>query len=276
MLCPNCQNNLADGAKFCNRCGTAIPAAAPIPQPIRPARQPRPVQPVQQSYAAPQPRPVQPAQLNAYAVPPQPYAAAPGMPGMPGMPVAAAPVGKKKSNGALIAVLVSVVLVLAGVAAYLIFSNKDKNEGEPAETGIQIEVTQAAPVETTAAVETLPAGETLPAPETEPPTTLNVTFWYTETQNYIDFEIPASGYVIEDSDVRRISESELYGMTEHQVCIARNEIYARHGNIFSGQIYIDYFNHMPWYTEISKNVSLTQIEKDNVATITAYEKSRGW
>ena len=70
---------------------------------------------------------------------------------------------------------------------------------------------------------------------------------------------------------RKIAESELYGMTARELKIMRNEIYARHGYIFQTRDMKEYFAAQNWYQPISSNVTLSQIEQRNVATIKAYE-----
>lgn len=109
---------------------------------------------------------------------------------------------------------------------------------------------------------------------------MDVTFHY----DYVDFRVPISGYIIEDSDRRLLTEADLYGLTEHQCCLARNEIYARHGRIFRMVEVADYFEQMPWYHgtvpgdvfDSNTGAYLNEIETQNISVITAYEKSKGW
>ena len=90
--------------------------------------------------------------------------------------------------------------------------------------------------------------------------------------------------MIADSDSRRISESELHGLSEHECWLALNEIYARHGRIFARQEFADYFNSKSWYHgtieggTFDANVDnyLNDIEQENLATIIEYQKRMGW
>ena len=103
---------------------------------------------------------------------------------------------------------------------------------------------------------------------------------------YAETKKPASDgeYMIADSDSRRISESELHGLSEHECWLALNEIYARHGRIFARQEFADYFNSKSWYHgtieggTFDANVDnyLNDIEQENLATIIAYQKKMGW
>lgn len=90
-----------------------------------------------------------------------------------------------------------------------------------------------------------------------------------------------SGYVIADSSSRYISSSELSGLSKWQCCVARNEIYARHGRMFERNDLQSYFNNCTWYTprvsasSFNENV-LNAYERENVKTIKAYEQAHGY
>ena len=88
-------------------------------------------------------------------------------------------------------------------------------------------------------------------------------------------------YIIPDSQTRIITEDDLVGLTAEQCRIARNEIYARHGRIFSDSELQSYFEGTSWYygyltaDEFDESV-LSQTEKDNLNTISNYESEQGW
>lgn len=85
----------------------------------------------------------------------------------------------------------------------------------------------------------------------------------------------AAYYMLDGSDNRLIAKSELLPLTEWELKVARNEIYARHGRKFSHQDLKCYFERLPWYT-INPRFSdsqLNKVEQKNVQTILAYEKS---
>ena len=74
-----------------------------------------------------------------------------------------------------------------------------------------------------------------------------------------------------------LSDSDVVGFSKEELRIARNEIYAAHGRIFTSQDLIDYFNSKPWYQGIvpsdqfSESV-LTKIQKANIEKIKAFEE----
>ena len=82
------------------------------------------------------------------------------------------------------------------------------------------------PAETPQAAETAPAPE--PAPEPEP--------------------APSMGtYVLPDSATRDYSREELESLSNWELYLARNELYARHGRQFRNQDLRDWFGAQPWY-----------------------------
>lgn len=104
---------------------------------------------------------------------------------------------------------------------------------------------------------------------------------FTQYEGYELEEILADYYVIPDSDSRKISESDLDGLTEEQIKIARNEIYARHGRIFRNQELQNYFDSKSWYCGVYqpdefKDAWLNEYENYNKDFIAKYEKKKGY
>ena len=77
----------------------------------------------------------------------------------------------------------------------------------------------------------------------------------------------AAGEVLPDSSVLRLAPSDLAGLSKDDLKIARNEIYARHGYIFSTADMRAYFGKLSWYRPMTSQVELTPTEAANVATI---------
>lgn len=83
-------------------------------------------------------------------------------------------------------------------------------------------------------------------------------------------------YVLPISSIRPITRDMLLNFSDNDLWIARNEIYARHGREFTNGYLAGYFERMSWYegtipaAEFDDNV-LSQIERDNIAVLTAAE-----
>lgn len=54
-------------------------------------------------------------------------------------------------------------------------------------------------------------------------------------------------YILPDSDCRVMSKEELSGLNTRQLRLARNEIYARYGRMFTAPDLEAYFSRQPWY-----------------------------
>lgn len=77
-----------------------------------------------------------------------------------------------------------------------------------------------------------------------------------------------------------LSDADFAGLSKEQLRIARNEIYAAHGRIFTSQDLIDYFNAKPWYqgtvpADQFDDSVLTETQKTNIAMIQLYEDFAG-
>ena len=80
------------------------------------------------------------------------------------------------------------------------------------------------------------------------------------------------------SDRQYITEADMAGWNQKTALLARNEIYARHGYVFKTQEIQNYFAAKSWYTPNSSydGSDLSDVEKANVDTISAYEQKMGW
>lgn len=84
----------------------------------------------------------------------------------------------------------------------------------------------------------------------------------------------APALIFPTSSTRPITASELATLEPVQLTLARNEIYARHGFIFSKPIFRDYFSKFDWYRPVSRDVKLNAIEQANVALLQKAEQAR--
>lgn len=83
-----------------------------------------------------------------------------------------------------------------------------------------------------------------------------------------------SSFIFESSSTTLLTNGELDGLTKEQLRLARNEIYARHGYIFSSQDLNEYFSGKTWYQPSSQfdDSQLTEVEKANINFIKSYEE----
>ncbi len=109
----------------------------------------------------------------------------------------------------------------------------------------------------------------------------------TEKQNTASSNTPSSntektgGYVLEGSDSRLIDKSEITSMDDRMLTLAVNEIYARHGYIFTTPYLSEYFNSKTWYNpqytaSQFSNKWFNEYESKNIDTITSVMKEKGY
>lgn len=90
-----------------------------------------------------------------------------------------------------------------------------------------------------------------------------------------------TSYILSESNNRYYSSSELESMTDKELYLARNEIFARHGREFKNQDLRDYFGSMSWYVpkyssdEFDSMDLLNDYEKKNADTMLSIEQKRG-
>lgn len=113
---------------------------------------------------------------------------------------------------------------------------------------------------------------------------------YSELMQYVDWmigsmEIRTEGvhydvgqYEIPVSSILPLEEHHVVNMTNNQLWIARNEIYARHGKIFQNEYLASYFGACSWYepkegkTEVGER-ELNEVEIANLKLIVAAEEA---
>ena len=79
------------------------------------------------------------------------------------------------------------------------------------------------------------------------------------------------GFLFPDSDRRHLTRQELAGLSQVQLHIARNEIYARRGRFFHNPQLANYFSRFAWYHPNNWDVTLNDIEDANVHLIMSLE-----
>lgn len=89
-------------------------------------------------------------------------------------------------------------------------------------------------------------------------------------------------YILPQSATQRLTEDDLSGLTHEELCLARNEIYARHGRRFSNQNIAAYFAEQSWYApsvdaavfDANQKSYLSEDEIYNVNFLLSYEKQK--
>ena len=80
----------------------------------------------------------------------------------------------------------------------------------------------------------------------------------------------AKSQMIDNSDKQEITTYDCWFLSKEQADIARNEIYARHGYIFSTEAYQKAFENKKWYKGVTKDmdkIKLSAVEQFNVACL---------
>ena len=97
-----------------------------------------------------------------------------------------------------------------------------------------------------------------------------------------DTQATSEEYIIPDSDSRYITDEDLAGLSDYEILLARNEIYARHGRIFVNEELDNYFRSKSWYQPTVSGEDFTQeyassvfndFEARNIDTIVKYEQA---
>lgn len=89
------------------------------------------------------------------------------------------------------------------------------------------------------------------------------------------------GMVFPNSDSAYLNESDLGGCSVEQLRVARNEIYARHGRMFTDPMLQNYFDQCPWYhgsvpADSFSETVLNDYELYNRNFIVTYEEKMGY
>mgnify|MGYP003299994705 CR=1 FL=1 len=93
-------------------------------------------------------------------------------------------------------------------------------------------------------------------------------------KNYSNENISTNDYILQDSAVKELTEADLEGLSAKSLTYARNEIYARHGYIFSSTELNNYFSTKDWYIPNSSfDGTLSDLEQRNADLIRSYQNS---
>ena len=272
MICPTCKAELPDDDdRFCAYCGVPIPAPSPTVEP-----EPKPAPEPEASRTVVRPEPVAPVEVPV----PEPQ---------PDDPTRRA-AGSGRSPLTAAAVVTSIMALVAVIGLALVVT---RPFDQPATGGGEIVVT--------------PPSDTTPPDEVTPPegvgsdgesgggvvdidTIIDAydnggTGSGTGDEPDLDTgdKVPNGTYVLADSDSHRYTTEELDELSDWELYLARNEIYARHGREFRNDDLTRYFEGQPWYEptyspddfDTHQDTILSEVERDNAQTILALEQARG-
>lgn len=245
MFCGTCGKEIRDDSKFCEFCGTPVA--------IGQAGKKTPVMPentkLSKDFAE-----------NRQQKPIKEKAEEHGMP-----PTAS----KRKSKKTGILLAAGTVLLLAAAGGIWLLGGADVESGsatteaekmiaERAETEAQQETDSAAETEvfrfaeeTEAAKAETQGAENETEAETETAEKAEETV-YTETVDFTE-------YILPDCASRLYTEEELSALSEEDLRLARNEIYARHGRKFQTEDLNAYFSGKTWYVPLYSAEEMNQM-----------------
>ncbi|WP_293972040.1 YARHG domain-containing protein [uncultured Ruminococcus sp.] len=90
-----------------------------------------------------------------------------------------------------------------------------------------------------------------------------------------------NSYIFSNSSSAYLSKSDVSALSDNNLTLALNEIYARRGRIFKDSALSSYFNSKSWYTpkytqeEFDKNVTFNDYEQKNLQLMINEQKKRG-
>lgn len=188
---------------------------------------------------------------------------------------------KPVNNKPMLIAMIAVLLVLI-IVTFLAFSGRlgkksDDDQDVPvaAQTAAPQETATPTP-ETTAAPTATPVPTATPGPTPTPtPTPAPTPTPSAETPT----PAPGTGsFILMDSSSRYLTEADLEGLTWEQLTLARNEIFARHGRLFTQPQLAAYFESQPWYmgaipASAFDSSLLSAIERSNIDLISRMENS---
>lgn len=271
-FCTNCGARLADGAMFCRSCGQPVDCqdeSDAVGRDARPTDHDV-TQRISRPLEASAPRDVE----NTAPVPvvsttgfrPAGVSAAGGS-------ETASSQGDRSSHGSRVSPLLIVVLVLAIIAVVV------------AAVAVTLAIVRPGGQAPTPAASTAAASTEAPSTQAASPAAPSVIVVPATPQSSMPTSpvTPSStvDYVLPDSSSQVYGTGELSSLSDWQLTIARNEIYARYGRGFNDADIRRYFEGEPWYHERysadqfdAMPDPLNSVEKTNVTNIQSVENSR--
>ena len=274
MFCTKCGNELPVNAKFCTKCGTKVEAFQPgaiQPNPT-PQRASVPQQestqqqtPVRQASPAPQPQQKKNEKISNKNK---------------------NETEKKSGSGAMVYLLIgAAVLIIILIAIIVLLFIKGNQPAKQDDITDKPVVTTEQTTETEMSTEQTDRKDVSGQQEASEKTSEVINKEDTTgnedmgTDGAVGEE--EAEYILPESASRLLTEADLENLTQEDLRIARNEIYARHGRKFLDEGLQEYFNGKSWYNgtiepDDFKEDMLSEIERTNEDTIVNYETKMGY
>lgn len=245
MFCPKCGGEAVAGARFCVHCGAGMPLskADSFELEIDYTKNANPDAPA----AVPAPAP---AEKDG---------------------------NEKKSSVpvALIAAMIILALIALALLSFLLLRiSAAGRPTAPQGSGHTVVIDAATPAPVSSAA---PAPSSAPSPAPTATPTPAPTAAPTPVPTPSPAPTPVNTqYLLADSSSRYLTEADISHLSHSELCLARNEIFARHGRKFVNPDIAAYFASMPWYRGTIEPAAfndnmLSDIERANVALIQQYE-----
>lgn len=259
MFCTNCGAKVPDGTKFCTSCGAAL------------GRQPaRSGDTASMPVADPQPT----TRVSGYVpAPPVPSSAS-------------APREKAGAAGVVaVAVVMSLVALAAVVALVVVLDPFGLRGTEGSDEVVQTQQEQPAGQtnEQDAEKDDDAAASDDAAPSGGDNNVVVVVGQDGQDAEDAESREDSSTYILPDSGSHRYTAGELSDLSDWELYLARNEIFARRGREFRNEDLQRYFESQSWYTptyspddfDARSGSILSYTEQRNAATILELEQARG-
>ena len=283
MFCTKCGNELPVNAKFCTKCGTKVEAFQPgaiQPNPT-PQRASVPQQestqqqtPVRQASPAPQPQQKKNEKVtktkNSEKISNKNKNET----------------EKKSGSGAMVYLLIgAAVLIIILIAIIVLLFIKGNQPAKQDDITDKPVVTTEQTTETEMSTEQTDRKDVSGQQEASEKTSEVINKEDTTgnedmgTDGAVGEE--EAEYILPESASRLLTEADLENLTQEDLRIARNEIYARHGRKFLDEGLQEYVNGKSWYNgtiepDDFKEDMLSEIERTNEDTIVNYETKMGY
>lgn len=271
MFCTKCGNELPVNAKFCTKCGTKVEAfqpgaIQPSPAPQKaPVNQPNPVPQPQQKKTEQVKKPKNSEKISNKNK---------------------NETEKKSGSGAMVYLLIgAAVLIIILIAIIVLLFIKGNQPAKQDDITDKPVVTTEQTTETEMSTEQTDRKDVSGQQEASEKTSEVINKEDTTgnedmgTDGAVGEE--EAEYILPKSASRLLTEADLENLTQEDLRIARNEIYARHGRKFLDEGLQEYFNGKSWYNgtiepDDFKEDMLSEIERTNEDTIVNYETKMGY